>query len=98
MTMVVGLVLAVLGGAAIAGTVFFILGRRLERAAAEIAGRTASQQSERILSDAKRSAEAARAEAILSAKEEIIRTRETWETEVQRRREDLERQERRVGE
>lgn len=98
MTTVVGLILAVLGGGIVAGTVFFVLGRRMERRVAEAAGRSVHQEAERVLSEARRSADAARAESVLAAKEEIIRLRETWEKEVQRRRSELERHERRVEE
>ncbi|MBI4502442.1 MAG: ribonuclease Y [Gemmatimonadetes bacterium] len=96
--MVVGLILAVLGGGVVAGTVFFMLGRRIERRVAEVAGRSVEQQAERILSEARRDADASRAEAVLAAKEEIIRAREAWEVEAQRRREEVERHERRVEE
>ncbi len=98
MPTVVGLIVAVLGGAAVAGAVFFIFGRRVERRVAELAGQSAEQQSNRILSDAKRGADATRAEAVVAAKEEIIKAREGWEGEAQRRREEIERQERRAEE
>src|SRR6266480_7201455 len=98
MTTVVGVFLAVLGGGALAGAVFFVIGRRVERRVVEAAGRSIRQQSERILSEARRDAEASRAEAVLAAKEEIIRAREVWEGEAQRRREELERHERRLEE
>jgi ribonuclease Y len=96
--MALGLVLAVIGGAVVAGTVFFIFGRRVERRVAEIAGRTVAQQGERLLSEARRDADAARAESVLAAKEEIIKAREHWDAEAQRRREEIGRQERRVEE
>jgi ribonuclease Y len=98
MTMVVGLILAVLGGGVVAGAVFFILGRRIERRIAEVAGRSVAQQAEHLLAEAKRTAESSRVESLLAAKEEIIRARENWESEAQRRREELERHERRVEE
>src|SRR5262245_24798911 len=92
------LVEAVIGGAVVAGTVFFVVGRRLERRVAEAAGRSAQQQSERILSEAKREGEATRAESILAAKEEIIKAREVWEQEAHRRRDEIDRHERRLEE
>src|SRR5882672_3877770 len=98
MTMVVGLILAVLGVGALAGVVFFLLGRRIERRMAEVVGRSVQQESQRILADAKKGAETSRAEAVVAAKEEIIHARETWEKEGQRRREELERHERRLEE
>jgi ribonuclease Y len=93
-----GLVLAVMGGAVLAGAAFFVFGRRVERRVAEAAGQSVRQQSERILSEARRDAEAARAAAVLTAKEEIIRAREAWEGEAQRRRQEIERHERRLEE
>ena len=82
---------AVLGVGSIAGAVAFVLGRRGERRRADAAGRSGAQQAERHLTEARRAAEAERTQAILTAKEEIIRAREAWEKEVQSRREELER-------
>ena len=98
MSMALGLILAVIGGAVVAGTVFFIFGRRVERRVAEIAGRTIAQQGERLLSEARRDADASRAASVLAAKEEIIKARELWDAEAQRRREEIGRHERRLEE
>jgi ribonuclease Y len=96
------LVLAVLGGMVVAGTAFFIvgraMGRRLERRVADAAGRTAREQAEKVLAEARRDAETARHEAVVAAKEEIIKARETWEQEAHRRREEIDRHERRLEE
>jgi ribonuclease Y len=89
-------------GVLIAGTAFYLLGRRLghrqERRQAEAEGRSGAQQVERQLADARREAEASKAEAVLAAKQEIIQAREQWEQEVKARREELERHERRLEE
>ena len=98
MTIDLGLFLAVFGGAVVAGAVFFVFGRRVERRVAEVAGQSVAQQGERLLAEARRDAEAARAAAVLAAKEEIIKAREVWESEAQRRREEIGRHERRVEE
>ncbi|MFQ5811204.1 MAG: ribonuclease Y, partial [Armatimonadota bacterium] len=63
------LIVAVLGGAGIAGAAFYTVGRRSERREAEVQERSAAQQAERLLSQAQRDAEAGKAEALLSAKE-----------------------------
>ncbi|MBI4421242.1 MAG: ribonuclease Y [Gemmatimonadetes bacterium] len=98
MATLVAVLVAVLGSAVVAGAVFFIVGRRVERRVAEVAGQSVATQGERILAEAKRDAEAARAQAVLAAKEEILRARDLWEQEAQRRREEIERHERRVEE
>jgi ribonuclease Y len=95
---VVGWVLAVFGAAGIAGAALYFLGRRGERQLATAEGRAGRQQAERHLSDARRTAETERAEALLAAKEEMIKARELWEREAQTRREELDRHERRVDE
>ncbi len=90
------LILAVLGGAGLAGTVFYVLGRRAERRLAEAAGSSAEQQAQRILSEAKRDAEAARAKAVLDCKEAVMALREDWDKEEKHRREELDRQQDRL--
>ncbi len=82
-------------GAATAGAVFYV-GRRTERRRAEAEGRAGAQQAERFLADARREAEATRSEAVVNAKEEIIRAREKWEGDAKERREELERHEQRL--
>ncbi len=89
---------AVLGVGVLAAAVFHFLGGRSERRRADLAGRTGAQQAERHLAEARRVAETERAQAVLAAKEEIIRAREQWEREAQSRREELERHERRMEE
>jgi ribonuclease Y len=90
--------LAVLGGGAIAGAVFFVVGRWVERRDAERLGRSAAQQAERVLSEARREADQDKAQLLLGAKEEILQLRQAWETEAKGRREELERHQERVEE
>ena len=91
-------IVAVLSGATIAGAAFYMVGRRIERRLAEAAGRTAELQAARLLSDAKRDAEAERAGAVLSGKEEVMRLREDWEREEKQRRGEIDRLQERLVE
>ena len=91
-------VIAALGVVGLAGAVFFVLGRRTERRLAESAGRSAAQLADRTIADARRDAEAAKAEAILAGKEEVMGAREDWEREEKGRRGEIARVERRLEE
>jgi ribonuclease Y len=85
----------------IASAVFFFVGKKfggrteLKRQAA--AHTTAEETAKRIVGDAQRESESLRKTAVLSGKEELIRLREEWELEVRGRREEVEREERRVS-
>src|SRR3954469_14409872 len=68
----------------------------LERQAA--AKSTAEETSKRIVGEAEREAENLRKSAIVSGKEELIKLRENFEVEVRGRREEVEREERRLSE
>ena len=94
---------AVLGVAiVIASAAFFVIGRRAGTAAELRRQResraTAEETSKRILGEAEREAETLRKSAIVSGKEELIKLRETFEHEVRGRREEVEREERRLSE
>src|SRR3989442_11086920 len=86
MTETMVLIAAVLGGGVAAGTAFYVLGRRGERRAAEVAARAAARESERLLEDAKQ-------RLTVAAKEELLRTRETLERELALRRSELDKRE-----
>jgi ribonucrease Y len=73
-------------------------GRNAELARQRAAQATAEESAKRIVGDAQREAETLRKSAIVSGKEELIKSREEWEAEVRRRREELEREERRLDE
>src|SRR3954469_2158201 len=84
----------------IAGAVFFILGSKLGRSA-EIRRQQAAQAkaedtAKRILGEAQREAERLHKSAVLRRKEELNKLREEWEQEARGRREEVEREERRV--
>jgi ribonuclease Y len=97
-----GLLAAVGGVALVAIAAFFFLGRSMGRAAQQAAylaaKSTAEETAKRILGEAERDAEAMRKSAVVSGKEETIRLREQWEGEAAKRRDEIERGERRVQE
>jgi len=86
MTGWVAQVSAVLGGGLVAGAVFYVLGRRLGRRAADAMAATAARQSERLLEETKQ-------RLTLEAREELLRAREALEQELSRRRSDVEKRE-----
>ena len=95
-------IVAALGAMIVASAAFFFLGRRtgvsseVRRLAAAKA--TAEETAKRIVSDGEREAENLRKTAIVSGKEELIKLREQFESEVRGRREEVEREERRITE
>ncbi|MDE3153308.1 MAG: ribonuclease Y [Gemmatimonadota bacterium] len=95
-------IFAALGALIVASPAFFIFGRRLGRAAelrrqAE-AKATAQDVAKRVVEDAEREAENLRKSAVVAGKEELIKLRETFEQEARGRREEVEREERRLEE
>ena len=84
----------------IAGAVFFYIGRRLggraELRRQQQAHATAEETATRVVGEAEREAESLRKTAVLSGKEELMKLREEWEVEVRGRREEVEREERKV--
>ncbi|MDQ6831196.1 MAG: ribonuclease Y, partial [Gemmatimonadota bacterium] len=95
--------LAALGVLAIiAAAATFVMGRSAgrgtERTAQAAAKSTAEETSKRIVDEAQREAENLRKSAVVAGKEETIRLRETWEQEAAKRRDELERGERRLQE
>jgi ribonucrease Y len=95
-------IIAALGVLVIASPAFFMLGRRTG-AAAELrrqaaAKATAEETAKKIIGEAERESETLRKSAIVSGKEETIKLRETFEAEARSRREEIEREERRLVE
>ncbi|MDP9177035.1 MAG: ribonuclease Y [Gemmatimonadota bacterium] len=86
----------------VACAAFFFVGRRLgkngETARQADARSGAEQSAKRILDEAAREAESLLKTAVLTGKEELIGLREEWEQEARKRREEVEREERRVQE
>ena len=95
------LLLAILAGLAVAlaGVLLFILfyTRSQRRSASGILS-VAQGEAERIRSEAQREAEAARSDLLLTAKMETLKLREELDREIQRRREEWDRLERRADE
>ena len=81
---------------------FFFLGRQrgqnVERSLQAQSKSTAEETSKRILGEAEREADNLRKSAVVSGKEELIKLREAWELEARRRRDEVEREEKRVQE
>src|SRR4051812_40777388 len=86
----------------LASPAFFFLGRNTgtsaERRRQADAKATAEETAKRILSDAEKDSENLRKSAVVSGKEELIKLRENFELEVRGRREEVEREERRLSE
>ena len=95
-------IIAALGVFLVASPAFFILGRRTgarsERERQAAAKATAEETSRRIISEAERDAENVRKSAVVAGKEELIKLRENFESEIRGRREEIEREERRISE
>src|SRR3954469_3762317 len=93
---------AVLGVLVLALPAVFILAKtsgargELERQAAAKA--TAEETAKRIVGEAERESENLKKSAVVSGKEELIKLRENFESEVRGRREEVEREERRLSE
>ncbi|MDQ3672810.1 MAG: Rnase Y domain-containing protein, partial [Gemmatimonadota bacterium] len=85
----------------IASAVWYLVGRKLggraELRRQEQARSTAEDTAKRIVGEAEREALSLRKTAVLTGKEELIRLREEWELEVRGRREEVEKEERRVS-
>src|ERR1041384_581946 len=95
-------VIAALGVLVVASPAFFIIGRRTgtgaERARQAAAKATAEETAKRIVGEAEREAENHRKSAVVAGKEELIKLRENFEVEIRGRREEIERDERRLAE
>ena len=95
-----GLMLAAALGALVGAIAAFFMGRRLgitsEVARQSAAKATAEETAKRIVGEAERESDSLRKSAIISGKEELIKLREAWEVEARHRREEVEREERRV--
>lgn len=76
----------------------FLLGRGLERARERREREAAKDEASLILKRAREGAESIKESALLAGKEEAFRLRESWEKEEDRRREEIERGERRNDE
>ncbi len=95
-------IIAVLGAVVVASPAFFIIGRHAggstERRRQAEAKATAQELAKRVVEDAEREAENLRKSAVVAGKEELIKLRETFEQEARGRRDEVEREERRLEE
>jgi len=95
-------IVAALGVFIIASPAFFFLGRRIgsrgERDRQVAAKSSAEETSKRLVGEAEREAENIRKTAVVSGKEELIKLRENFEADARGRREEIEREERRLAE
>ena len=93
---------AAIGAVLLAAAAFFIIGRRLgvtaEQKRLAVAKSGAEETAKRIVADGEREAENLRKSAVVAGKEELIKLREKFEHEVRGRREEVEREERRITE
>jgi len=98
--LMLAIALGVLGavGSAVAFRAGRGAGRSAELEARKAAGDTAEQLGKRIVGEAEREADGLRKAAVLSGKEEAMRARETWEAEARKRRDEVEREEKRLQE
>ncbi|MBQ6864837.1 MAG: ribonuclease Y [Clostridia bacterium] len=96
MSIGVAIVIAVIA-AVVSGVVCFIVGGIVRRKTAEKAIGSATEEANRIISNAIAQAEQKKKEAILEAKDEIHKERNELEREIKDRRSEVQRQERRLN-
>ena len=89
-------IIAAVAAAVVAAAICFPLGIRYRKKVAEKEISSAEEEGKRIINEAIKSAESKKREALLEAKEEILRNRSEYEKEVKERRSDLQRQEHRL--
>ncbi len=89
-------VISVIVGAIVIGVPLFFLGIAYRKRVAEAELGSAEQEAKRIVSDALKTAESKKKEALVEAKDEIYRMRSDADKEIKERRSELQRQERRI--
>lgn len=86
----------------VASAAFFVFGskrgRTAERESQRLARSGAEETAKRIVGEAEREAESLRKGAVIAGKEELIKAREEWEGEARRRRDEIDREEKRIQE
>jgi ribonuclease Y len=86
-------VAAVLGGGIVAGAAFYVLGRRVQRRAADAAARAAAAETERLLEDARQRMVLAGREELMAAREALHKSLDQKLADVDRRDQELRRRE-----
>lgn len=94
--MVIGILIGLAIGAVIASLISFRIGYNRRRIDAETKIGSAEQESRRIINEALKTAESKKREALLEAKEEVHRSRIELDREIKDRRNEIQRQERRL--
>lgn len=89
-------VFSVIVGAVVIGVPLFFLGISYRKRVAEAEFGSAEQEAKRIVSDALKTAESKKKEALVEAKDEIYRMRSDADKEMKERRGEVQRQERRI--
>ena len=89
-------IVAVLIAFVVAAVIFFPLGISYRKKVSEKEISSAEEEARRIINEAIKSSENKKREALLEAKEEILRSRSEYEKEEKSRRADLQKQERRL--
>jgi ribonuclease Y len=87
------MVAAVLGGGIVAGTAFYVLGRRVQRRAADAAARAAAAETQRLLEDARQRMVLAAREELMAAREALHKSLDQKLADVDRRDQELRRRE-----
>jgi ribonuclease Y len=87
------MVAAVLGGGIVAGTAFYVLGRRVQRPAADAAARAAAAETQRLLEDARQRMVLAAREELMAAREALHKSLDQKLADVDRRDQELRRRE-----
>lgn len=94
--LVIGILIGLAIGAVIASLISFRIGYNRRRIDAETKIGSAEQESRRIINEALKTAESKKREALLEAKEEVHRSRIELDREIKDRRNEIQRQERRL--
>ena len=84
--------IAAIIGLVVGGVAFFPLGIRYRKNVSEKEISSAEEEGKRIINEAIKSAESKKREALLEAKEEILKNRSEYEKDEKTRRADLQRQ------
>ena len=96
MQWILGIIIGLIAGAAIAGYFAYNYGMKRRQQIAEAAIGSAEEEAKRIVGDAQKAAEARKKEILLEGKDEIHRLRSESDKELRERRSEVQRQERRI--
>ncbi len=89
-------IIILIAAVAVSAVIFFVLGGKHRKKVAEAAIGSATEEANRILSNALMEAESKKKEVILEAKDEIHKQRSEADREIRERRSEVQRQERRL--